>query len=958
MRFRRLGTIISVTVLLLCNLAMVQVPVMADNEDPDAEGKIWGDWNITFTKTIKDQTVEVSGNITVMSGGTLILDNATLIMNSTPQEEWYITVNWGGGIQIVNGSVVTNNATFDRPYYFAVEYGGSTTIRDSTIRRLGNETIGQNFDLANIRKMGLYVMSNGVSVQDSTFEDNFMGVVCSNLLPIAPSFINTTFYNNTVGMAYTLACSPDMRLNTYQGNDAGLTILLKANAVVDRDGFYDNMVGIVTSLSTVSVRDSIFNDNTEAGIMAFSASTITVEDSSFVGNNNATYMDNSTLDMMDCLINGSGEWDFFLTNVSKANVLNTTIDDRDGIKVNDTESSFELSWYLDVKAEYMIGGPVSGAIVNMTTLQDSKVVNTATDANGWIITEEVVELVDEGNGPFYLTPHNLTAEKGAYYNLTIVEMNISKTIVLKLYERDLIIPDITIDVPETGAHVNASPVHVEGMAYDNDGLELVQVRLDLGNWTNATGLDPWSFDFDLPADGTYDICARAIDLSGNIGTECINVTLDRVTPSLTVTEPADGQYFNYSQLFVKGTTDADSLTINGEDVSVFANSFSHAITLPIEGANEIVAVATDLAGNSNTTALTVFKDLIPPSISVLSPIPFSTVNVTTVVVTGNVTDSVGIKDMVAGMDNSTWAPVDIDFTGGDNRTGAFTATMTLPEGESTVYLKANDLAGNAGDYQFNLTVDLPDVVPPEVEIVTPKDGDRIDGLTVTVTGTASDDEDVAFVEVNVGNVSFTPITTDSWATWKVNVSLVEGSNDITAKVTDAGANTAEDEVTVTAIRPVIDDETPTVTITTPKNNKVSDKKTIKVEGAAADNIGVKSVFVSIRPSGSTEEPEWVLAEFDAAMGAWSTEVSLEKGWNEITVKAVDTSMNNETTSILVKYDKGAESGDYTLFIVLILVIVVLMVVYVATLPGRKKARMAKDGRFPNEEEDEDGEEEE
>jgi len=462
----------------------------------------------------------------------------------------------------------------------------------------------------------------------------------------------------------------------------------------------------------------------------------------------------------------------------------------------------------------------------------------------------------------------------------------------------------------------------------------------------------------LGGDGNYDICARAWDPAGNNVTECIQIVMDTVPPELDVTEPVNGQYFNYSQLFVRGTTNGDLLTINGQDVTIFNGTFSHAITLALEGANDVVVVASDLAGNENTTTVTVYKDLVPPSISVLSPQPGSTVDQLEIVVAGNVTDSQGVVSLMARHYMvSGWTDADINFTDPDQKTGAFTVSLTLSEGENTIYLMAEDKAGNNGTYEFNLTVDLPDMTPPEVEITSPSDGDRITGLDILAEGTASDNEELANVEVSIDNTTWTSTsTTNDWATWRINITLVEGDNIIYARATDLDGNEAMTNISVSATEPFVDDVPPTVTVTSHDHNQVLNKKKVTLTGTVSDNDKVRSVSVSL--TGAGMDATWVLANVDEAAGTWSLDVTLVEGWNEIAVRATDESLNNDTAIVALKYEEKVEEGfNYAYLFLLVAIFIILAVVYMVTLPGRQRARMAGDERLPDDEEEEKGEEE-
>jgi hypothetical protein len=953
---RKSIALVLVMMLLLSGWALMPTPVIADDEDPDAEGKIFGPWNITTTKSYSNRTIEVTGNITVRSGGELILDNVTLIMNSSSAEEYFLVVQGGGNLEVVNGSKVMNNITQDSPYYIIVEGDAGATITDSEILRMGNQSFGQDFTF-NYSRVGLLVQSGAVTIKNNHIADGYAGCICTKLgfLPIVPTIQDNVFENNTFGLGVSMGCSPILGGNSYIDNEVGVGDFLKllSSLNIHDETFDGNIIGIGAYTATISITDSVIVNSTAIGIAGFGGSIINGDNVVLKDNANATYMDATTFTLLGSDVSTSDDWDFFVDNGSTVEVVDTVLDRKDGIKVNDTGSSFNNSYHLDVNVQYQLGGPVIGALVNMTTLLGEQVVGTATDTNGDTPTLLVAEISNNGTDVIYNTPHGITAEKGAHWNETTVNLTEPMAIVLMVYERDLVAPDLTITSPEDGAHLPTGVVDVQGTAGDNDVVELVEVTGDGVNWTNATGTASWSAQIAFPGDGAFDICARAWDASGNNVTECIGIVVDTVPPELNVTDPVEGEYFNYSQLFVRGTTTGDLLTVNGEDVTVFNGTFSHAITLALEGANDIVVVASDLAGNENATTVTVYKDLIPPSISVLSPQPGSTIEHLDIVVAGNVTDSQGVVSLKARHHMvSGWTEADINFTDMDHKAGAFTVDLTMVEGKNIIHLMATDRAGNNGTYEFNLTVDLPDTVPPKVEITSPAQGDRITGLDILVEGTASDNEELVNVEVSTDNATWASTSTSNdWATWRINVTLVEGNNTIYARATDLDGNEALTDIEVTAAEPFVDDVPPTVTVTSHTHNQVMHRKKVTLSGTVSDNDKVRSVYVSLTGAGS--DATWVLADVDEAGGTWSLDVTLEDGWNEIAVRATDESLNNETVIVALKYEKKVEEGfNYAYLFILVVIFIILAVVYMATLPGRQRARMAGDERLPDDEEEE------
>lgn len=134
-------------------------------------------------------------------------------------------------------------------------------------------------------------------------------------------------------------------------------------------------------------------------------------------------------------------------------------------------------------------------------------------------------------------------------------------------------------------------------------------------------------------DGNFAIKANLIEganefsvlskLDGRVTGEStpVLVTLDTLTPELTIDKPSDGEKVNRETVTVEGLiTDAniDTVTVNGLNATISNGKYSKRIILD-NGANEITVVATDKAGNSVSKTVTVTADFDAPIISNLKP---------------------------------------------------------------------------------------------------------------------------------------------------------------------------------------------------------------------------------------------------------------------------------------------------------------------------------------------------
>jgi Bacterial Ig domain len=97
--------------------------------------------------------------------------------------------------------------------------------------------------------------------------------------------------------------------------------------------------------------------------------------------------------------------------------------------------------------------------------------------------------------------------------------------------RDRKRPGIALTAPVSGVTVSGT-ITVSGTASDNVAVANVDVRIDNGAFSPATGTNSWSFSWLTTAvpDGSHSITARATDTSGNTSSASITVSVLNATP--------------------------------------------------------------------------------------------------------------------------------------------------------------------------------------------------------------------------------------------------------------------------------------------------------------------------------------------------------------------------------------------------------------------------------------------
>ena len=186
------------------------------------------------------------------------------------------------------------------------------------------------------------------------------------------------------------------------------------------------------------------------------------------------------------------------------------------------------------------------------------------------------------------------------------------------------------------------------------------------------------------------------------------------------------------------------------------------------------------------------SDIISPTVSITSPVSGSTVSGTSVTLSANASDNIGVSGVQFRLDSSnlgtedTSAPYSITW----NTTGS-------TDGSHTLTAVARDAAGNT-TISPGVTVTVSNVVAPPpvdtivptVSITTPTNVSTVSGSSVTVSANASDNLGVSGVQFRLDSINLGAEDTSApysivWNT----TSATNGSHALTAVARDAAGNT-------------------------------------------------------------------------------------------------------------------------------------------------------------------------
>lgn len=186
----RQGTFVVVWFLLIsCILIVVPLDDLsplgyAEAAQPSpVEGAItyWdGEWDVDSDAVYQNQTIIVSGNLTVLGGFSLTLINVTIRMNNTGNMSTYIHVNNGGSIVISDYdndplttedgcNITSNNTDGDHRFGFYAHQNSGLTVTNSEISQVGH-------NMGPDDERGIYIHTINAIFRNSTISNGYRGI--------------------------------------------------------------------------------------------------------------------------------------------------------------------------------------------------------------------------------------------------------------------------------------------------------------------------------------------------------------------------------------------------------------------------------------------------------------------------------------------------------------------------------------------------------------------------------------------------------------------------------------------------------------------------------------------------------------------------------------------------------------------------------------------------------------
>ncbi len=443
-------------------------------------------------------------------------------------------------------------------------------------------------------------------------------------------------------------------------------------------------------------------------------------------------------------------------------------------------------------------------------------------------------------------------------------------------------PKVTIGTPQDDSWTSMETVEVTGHVEDDSPIRTVTV--------NNVGATLTGSEFRAPQVpvGTGTITATAEDTAGNAGEAAIQLHVDRGAPTVVITKPEENTWVRGPQVEVIGTVgDPEGspvvVEVNGHGEKDPLQTVPRTFTAVVdagEGPLDLVATARDEAGNpASTPAWRVYVDFKEPVITLREPKGRPITNGTKLHVEGSVSDISPCKLTIGG------ESVDVVSD------GRFSADVSLTgEGELTIPLVATDSVELTGTLDLRVIVDH---TPPDVQIVSPGEGDILGALPVVVQGTVDDEPRGLAVPAPTVRVDgqLAAVTDRVWTITFLD--LPDGPHKFTAVARDAADNAS----TPVERKVVLDLYPPVVTITDPSEPVLTRAEKITIRGTVESRT---AATVTLRVNGG--------GAIDATVtgSTWLAQVPLAEGENTIVAVATSASgKDSDPKSVLVTRDSTA-----------------------------------------------------
>ncbi|UCG70772.1 MAG: right-handed parallel beta-helix repeat-containing protein [Thermoplasmata archaeon] len=437
-----------------------------------------GDWIITNETNISNKTIILNGNLSLLDGGTLKMNNVTLIFNSTFDGEFQINVSNGGRLNIIDSILSTHNIS--NGYKFKVF--GDMIIKGSEICYMwgdihsgvggielysSNVTI-ENSTISNGSVVGIYIYSSSPSILNNLITSNGVlsyeflnyGYGIKSMWPSNPIIkyneissnyhtgielrygSNATIESNNISNNIRFGISvedssPNVSFNTISSNKYGIFCyenhwdypfdIFKYSLMISNNTIYNNTSGIYSDNTNNVITDNLIINNSYSGIFLHWSNSKIINNTIIEGRYGIICELHSNLVIKNSTILNSEEETISIWTTSFVTLINTTFNDTNLNIPNG--SVLKVQNYLGVKILSKDGIPISNIIIEIKD-NDFPIYTFNADNSRKVVWFLVTDRIYHGNSVITQNITSIYLEHDTYAfseNPREVDMSISHT---------------------------------------------------------------------------------------------------------------------------------------------------------------------------------------------------------------------------------------------------------------------------------------------------------------------------------------------------------------------------------------------------------------------------------------------------------------------------------------------------------------------------------------------------
>ncbi len=391
-----------------------------------------GDWIINNTQSYSSSKIILNGNLIIQNGGSLTLDDVTLLIRLLGNDGYSIKIESGGEFYLNDSVVTASYPELGYSYYF--DNYGYLNIQNSTVSEASSVHFYDSSDdtsvvngsvikdnkqgiyfyraspsitnsvITNNYNQGIYVRGSSALIENNTISNQNYGIYSYHNEPYSLKIKNNIIANHThSGLyinSYTSGESPKIIGNIIENNSQNGVILGSSSAYLD-----DNLIRNNGNYGITSENCIINNSIISGSNYGFSTSGSSIISNSIIfGNNYGIYSSGSTI-VNDSTINSS-LYDYMAYS-GTIKSINSTFDKS---KVYFSSSGLLDVYWCDTIEVLNDSVPVSRALVQAFDKDLNKVSEGTSNDNGKV-TFSIREYTQTSGTKTDANPHTIKASK-------------------------------------------------------------------------------------------------------------------------------------------------------------------------------------------------------------------------------------------------------------------------------------------------------------------------------------------------------------------------------------------------------------------------------------------------------------------------------------------------------------------------------------------------------------------